>query len=164
MQRGIKFLQIRTSNELEYFYTIYLVFIKFQIMSLLEVADLYKSPDLNPWRNIMIKTGLQQYPSNGCTVVGQIQFLLWSSLLEKMRLYTKRDTDLADSYCCHCSRDGIESRVSYIAFGLWQIISVEDGKKTVERHSFVSLKICLILEGGNIGFFPWGNQHKSKCK
>lgn len=60
MQRGIKFIQIRASNELECFYTIYLGFIKFEIMfNLLEDANLYNSPDITPCRNIMIKTDLQ---------------------------------------------------------------------------------------------------------
>lgn len=88
MQRSIKFIQIRASNKLEYFYTMYLGFIKFQItFYLLEVANLYMSPDINPCRNIMINIDLQQYPSNGCTRVGPNSVFSVKSNVGKMATY-----------------------------------------------------------------------------
>lgn len=60
-------------------------------------------------------------------------------MLEKWD-YLPRGTDLAESYCCHCSGDGIE--FSVIDFGLWQIISAEDGQQAMEGHSCVSLRSC----------------------
>lgn len=84
----------------------------------------------------------------------QIQFLKTISVLEKWD-YIPRGTDLADSYCCHCSGHAIESRLSqplvvadYFSRG-WTT-----GCGRTQLCVSEKLQISLILERGKISFFP----------
>lgn len=147
--------------------------------NLLEDANIYTllTWNVNHVRNIMIKTYLQIYSSNGCTNSNFILNFKVSKMEQVMP--TKVDWLIQLTSCCHCCGDCIESTVS----SFWgcdtgqfqQNVSNQCGmSNTVEgpwltvsegNRKVSDLQVTrFTLKGGKFSFSPWDNESKTKCE
>lgn len=148
--------------------------------NLLEDANLYTllTWNVNRVRNIMIKTDLQIYSSNGCTNSNYILNFKVSKMERVMPTKVNWLTQLAS--CCHCLWR-LYWIHSVIILGLWyRTISAKCqqpvwneqhcGRALAKPVSEGNCKVSdlqvtrFTLKWGKFSFFPWDNESKTKCE